>query len=87
MTATQTITIRGREYRVEFVPGDPNGATDLTRLPKYLLHGKRNACYGTLRTHNGPGMFLTNMRSWTANSMIEGVWLSDADGTLRVTHQ
>lgn len=67
----ESVKIEGIEYQVE------------KQEDKYLLHGPRGARYFTMRNVNRPNhMFLINDRGFTKKA--PGVWLSDADGSLRV---
>jgi len=88
MTSPITITIRGREYAVERVrdKADDKGVV-------YLLAGKRGARWLTMRNVHHPAMmFLINERSIksgfrVSSQMMEGVWLTDEGGQLRVRSQ
>ena len=74
---TQTIQVNGREFRVEVQNGSDG--------PVYHLHGKRKAHYFTMRTEPRPEiMFLCDARGFGVASSMDGVWLTDAGGTLRV---
>ena len=81
--APPTMTIRGREYRVEtkFEPKDE-------KKLRYILHGARGAKYTTMRNVRHPElMFIINERRFGPASVMDGVWLTDKDGTLRVASQ
>jgi len=80
-----TLTIRGRDYRVEtvFEPKDE-------KKIRYLLHGPRGAKYTTMcNVHHADFMFLLDDRKGRISGVMDGVWLSDkaGAGTLRVTSQ
>jgi hypothetical protein len=73
-----TIQIRGREYRVE-TKDDTNGR------PRYHLHGVRGAHYFTMRTDPKPElMFICDGRGFGLAKVMDGVWLTDEGGDLRV---
>ena len=70
------MTIRGREYTVsrEDRPG---------KELRYRLTGKRGASFFTMRNVNQPHNMFVIPHS-LGNSTLEGVWLSDESGTLRI---
>lgn len=71
--AQTTLTIGRRSFTVEKV-GD-----------NYRLTGKRGAVYGTMRNKPSPElMFIVNLRGFGMACGYEGIWLTDADGALRV---
>lgn len=77
-----SIVIRGREYAVE-----AKTETDeiVGKGTRYELRGPRGAHYTTMRNVKTPHlMFLINARKFTASSVVDGVWLSDKDGALKV---
>jgi hypothetical protein len=77
------IQIRGRSYEVEAVP--ETNAETAGAGPRYVLRGPRGAHYRTMRNMNTQHlMFLVNARAFGARSVIDGVWLSDKDGVLKV---
>jgi hypothetical protein len=78
-----TLTIRGRSYRVETTLDKKD-----EKLLRYILHGARGAKYSTMRNLPHPDrMFIVNERGFGVASVMDGVWLTDKDGTLRVLQQ
>lgn len=80
MNTTQTtLTIGRMTYTVESAEtGTSEGRT-------YMLRGKRGAVYGTMRNANRPELlFVVNFGMGGSPRVFDGVWLTDADGTLRV---
>ena len=75
-TLNEKITIRGREYQVacEERPG---------KEVSYKLTGKRGAVFHTMRNVHRPDAMFIIPASW-GNKTLEGVWLSDKDGDLKV---
>ena len=80
MTATQTVTIRGREYSVEVLP--PRHALDEGR-PVYRLTGGRGAVYSTMRNRPRPDLIFLIREGAASFGAMANVWLTDRDGTLR----
>lgn len=77
---SSTLVIRGRTYTVE-----PIANSDDARERSYHLVGVRGARYRTIRNAHTPHlMFLVSARKFGQSSVTEGVWLSDADGALKV---
>lgn len=68
----EMITIAGRMFRVEAVNEG---------IAAYRLYGPRGARYTAIRKRGNPDeMFVVN----SAYRVIDGLWLTDRDGTLRV---
>ncbi len=77
MTSGPTLTLGRLSYSVEPGPTTPSGETT------YLLRGKRGAVYATMRNvHRPETMFVYGAGG--IPRVFDGVWLTDADGTLRV---
>jgi hypothetical protein len=77
MTAPKEIQVNGRTFTVTSREGEDG-------RPVYELHGKRGACYFTMRTAKRPEfMFLCNARGFGLAAGMERVWLTDADGVLK----
>ena len=78
-----SIRVRGRSYEVEETDRkDSEGGL------VYRLSGPRGARWQTMRNHHRPHMmFLVNERSFTSSQMMDGVWLTDEGGDLRVFSQ
>lgn len=75
----ESITINGRTYRVEVVPGGPSAL--YPDLPAYRLHGPRGALYFTMRNQKRPhAMFLVGKHV----DPLGRVWLTDESGHLEV---
>ena len=75
----ESITIKGRIYRVEVVPSGPNAL--YPELPTYRLHGPRGALYATMRNQKRRyAMFLVGQRV----DPLGPVWLTDESGKLEV---
>lgn len=79
---TQTeIVIRGRPYKVTRAASTRVGETPFV----YTLTGRRGASYRTTRNEPKPDMmFLLDNRGFGIPSVMDGVWLSDKDGSLKV---
>jgi hypothetical protein len=76
--ALSTIRIGKREFTVTTRANAREGV-------QYILTGKRGAKYATCRNVNHTHMmFVCNERGFGITSGFEGVWLSDADGSLKV---
>ncbi len=74
--ATMTMTIRGRTFTVEETKA-ANGEK------QFIFTGKRGAVYGTMRNRtHADQMFLIDGRGFGLAKGFEGVWLSDATGSL-----
>ena len=74
------ITIRGRTFSVESV--------EVRGVTQYALKGARGASYATLRNSTKPSnLFLIDRRGFGIPATMQGVWLSDEDGTLKVVRQ
>jgi hypothetical protein len=77
-----TLVIRGRTYTVE-----TREETDdvLGTVKRYDFKGPRGAHYTTMRNVKTPHlMFLINAKNFVKSSVVDGVWLSDKDGALKV---
>jgi hypothetical protein len=76
-----TIRIKGRDFAVTAEQGADG------RLV-YHLRGKRGAHYFTMRTEPGPLlMFICDARHLGIASTMDGVWLTDEGGELRVLRE
>lgn len=80
MTTAKTVTVRGREYSVTTFG---HTAADGSVETRYRLTGKRGAEYDLARNVRNPHMLFA--MSWS--STLDGVWLSDEGGELRVVKQ
>jgi len=79
-TTTKTITIYNITYTVTADPTADCGRGG------YLLTGPRGASYKTNRNVPEPtSMFLVNAKARCYTLPLKNVWLSDKDGTLKVT--
>ena len=80
MSLPASIRVRGRLYEVEKTDRkDPEGGAI------YRLSGSRGARWRTMRNHHRRHMmFLVNERAFTSSQMMDGVWLTDEGGELRV---
>lgn len=78
------ITIRGRSYEVSTrEPSEARKRAGQTG-PVYDLKGKRGGHYYTVRNVPRPEMmFLCNARGHSS-AVVDGVWLTDKDGDLKV---
>jgi len=77
MTTPNEIKVNGRTFTV-------TSRKDKDGRPVYELHGKRGACYFTMRAAKHPEfMFLCNARGFGLATGMEKVWLTDADGVLK----
>ena len=74
------IEIRGREYSVEKIEGNPNANLATLREVSYRLTSVRGAVYTTIRNVKDPHMMFICSMSKT----LDRVWLSDKDGQLVV---
>jgi hypothetical protein len=80
-TAPNTIQIRGMTYTVEIFTRCRDGKSECA----YRLIGKRGARYETLRNVPKPEMmFLIHSDRFGPVAVMNGVWLTDEGGTLRV---
>lgn len=71
--------------RREFVVEKFAATHDLYAPFKYHLKGPRGAYYGTMRNANNVNlMFVINLRGFGISSTLDGVWLTDKNGTLEV---
>ena len=76
----EQITIRGRTFTVE--------SSEVRGVPQYTLKGVRGASYATMRNAKTPSnLFLIDARGFGIPATMLGVWLSDADGALKVVRQ
>lgn len=81
MATAPTIQIRGLNYSVEIFTRVRDGKSECA----YRLTGKRGASYETVRNVPKPEMmFLVYSDRFGPAAVMNGVWLSDKDGTLRV---
>lgn len=80
------LTINGRKYQVELVIApDDSTATRIGNQCRYLLRGARGSVYSTFRNnHNPTSMFLINAKGSVTTHGLANVWLSDANGELKV---
>lgn len=73
----ETVTINGREYLFETLPGKLDQGKAV-----YRLLGKRGASYYTMRNRVNPDlMFLVNEAGFTKSA--PKAWLTDKDNVLR----
>jgi len=76
MSTPNEIKVNGRAFTVTSREGK-DGRT------VYELHGKRGACYFTMRNAKRPEfMFLCNARGFGLAAGMESVWLTDEGGRL-----
>ena len=78
------LVVRGRPYSVEahVVPAGRPFAGE----PRYTLTGKRGATYFTTRNVHRPHLMFIFSNAPRSN-VLEGVWLTDEGGELRVVRQ
>ena len=78
-----TIRLRGRDYTVEsFERTNAKGEVEVN----YMLTGKRGGKFSTMRNyHNRSKLFVVPFASF--NRTLEGVWLTDASGSLEIVSQ
>jgi hypothetical protein len=78
----QVLRVRGRNYQVSRVELQTKNGT----VEAYQLTGARGAVYTTMRNVPRPEMmFLVGGGKFgMISSVMQGVWLTDADGTLKV---